>query len=260
MVSQALSPKVETFLPFIKQLTDASGELIRRHWREGFGAVARKADRSVVTATDREVEQLLRAQIMEAYPAHGILGEEFGSVNEDADYQWVLDPIDGTISYIHHVPLFVTLIGLLYQGKPVAGAIHQPILGELALGTPEATTLNGAPVRVAEVPLAEATILCTDPTLVTREQVAKADKFAALTHQAGTFRGWGDGYGYLMVAAGRAHAMLDPILNPWDVLPVIPVVQGAGAVITGWDGAAASDSAIAAAPGLHTEILRSLSA
>lgn len=243
-------------MDFAADLARTSGDLILRHWEAGGLHVERKADATVVTRTDREVEAHLRQRIEERYPHHGIIGEEYGSDREDAEWVWVLDPIDGTVSYIHGIPLFGSLIGLLHQGQPVLGVIHQPILRQLCIGDGEVTHLNGQVVRVAEAPdLAEATLLVTDPCLVPRYQDAAA--FERLTARCGTFRGWGDCYGYLMVACGRAHLMLDPVLNPWDLLPLIPVIRGAGGIITDWKGrdAVTATAAIAAPPRLHAAAL-----
>jgi len=244
---------------FIKLLAHASSKVITTHFANPDLVVDRKEDLSPVTAADRGAETVMRELIASHYPEHGIIGEEFGNSREDAEYVWVLDPVDGTISFAAGVPLFGTLIGLLYRGRPVLGCIHQPTIGQLCIGDNEQTTLNGRRVRVrTSAGLAKATLLTTDLDNIAAYQ--NYDTFEALRHEVGMFRTWGDCFGYLQVATGNADIMIDPVLNPWDLLPLIPVIQGAGGVITAWDGsdAIAGKSCIAATPELHAEVVRRL--
>ncbi|MDX1393708.1 MAG: inositol monophosphatase family protein [Gemmatimonadota bacterium] len=248
--------------PFVTGLAERSGDVLRRHFRSPGLSVETKGDDSPVTIADREAEEVLRAAIRRRFPDHGIIGEEFGTEKGNADTVWVLDPIDGTISYVAGVALFGTLIGVIHRGRPILGAIHQPITRELVIGTSSGTTLGDRPTRVRDTrTLASCTLLTTDPTLIL-DHIGRGayDRFEALTREVGTYRGWGDCYGYLLVATGRADAMADPILHPWDLLPLIPVVEGAGGVITTWTGDDPVDgsSAVAASPRLHGEILRAL--
>ena len=153
----------------------------------------------------------------------------------EAEHVWVLDPIDGTRSFAAAAPLFGTLIALLHHGQPVLGAIHQPVLRQLLVGDGRETTLNGRPVRVRATPrIEEATLLCSD--VLTPAQHQDGGAFAALCRRARLLRTWGDCYGYLLLATGWADIMCDPIMNPWDVAALIPVVRGAGGVITDWQG------------------------
>lgn len=217
-----------------------------------------KADGTPVTVADKEAERQMRAAINQAYPEHGILGEEFGPENIEAEYCWVLDPIDGTKSFLSRVPLYVTLIGLRHEGKPALGLIDQPILGERIIGDNRTCALNGRPVRVAEVPLSEAVVVSTDLDNVRRlHRDVRWNRFAdSVAH----VRTWGDGYGHLLVAAGRAHVVADPIMNPWDLVPVLPVLRGAGAMVTDWQGGdpVKGGNIIAAAPKLHAEVMAAL--
>lgn len=243
---------------FAERLADLAGEVVRAAWARPSLAVEAKADGSPVTVADRDAEAAMREAIARAYPEHGVVGEEFGSERPDAEFCWVLDPIDGTKSFVSRVPLFTILVGLRHRGTPALGVIDQPILGERAVGDGRATTFNGAPSRVAEAPLGAAVVLTTDA-----ENIARAHpraRWADLAHACAFCRTWGDGYGHLMVASGRAHVMADPVMNPWDVVPVLPVLRGAGAVATSWDGGdpAEAGNVIAAAPGLHAEVLRRL--
>tara|TARA_B100000965_G_scaffold219022_2_gene183333 strand:- start:494 stop:1267 length:774 start_codon:yes stop_codon:yes gene_type:complete len=251
----------EDFAKFIEYLCKESGRLIRSFFGAEDIGLEHKEDATPVTRADREAEALIRAQIEGHFPDHGIIGEEYGSDREDADYVWILDPIDGTQSFVHGVPLFGTLIGLLHEGKPIYGAINQPILGELCLGTPEGTLLNGNPVRVRNTEdWARATMLFTDAVPPSYKKATWKVKMHEAFQGAGIVRTWGDCYGYLMVASGRADVMVDPIMNPWDLLPLIPVIRGAGGIITDLDGneAEAGSSAVAAVPALHTQVLERL--
>ncbi len=247
---------MKEFLEFTEQLARKSGDLILPYFRSNEIDVQTKQDRTIVTRADREAEELLRQEIERTYPDHGIIGEEYGNVRTDAEYVWVLDPIDGTISFAAGVPLFGTLIGLLKNGKPVVGCIHQPVLKLLCLGDNETTTINGTPTRIRTCnEISEATLLITDPGLAELHQ--NYASFENLRRQVDTFRTWGDCFSYLQLVSGRADIALDPIMNPWDLLPLIPVVQGAGGLITGWDGGDASKatSCVAAGSGLHAEVI-----
>ncbi len=244
---------------FLHELASASGDFIRPLFADPSLAVEIKDDASPVTAADRGAEALLRTMITRHFPGHGIIGEELGSENPDAEWVWVLDPIDGTKSFITGVPLWGTLIALLHQGQPVLGAIHQPILGQLMIGDGQTTTLNDRPVHVrACARVEDATVLTSDPFNPARYQNGAA--YDRLVGRARLVRTWGDCYGYLLVAAGRADVCLDPIMNPWDVAALVPIIRGAGGVITDWQGGPAypASSTVAAHPGLHAEIIQTL--
>ncbi|MEM6884106.1 MAG: histidinol-phosphatase [Verrucomicrobiota bacterium] len=250
---------MKEFLEFTEHLAKLSGELIRPYFRSDSMDVQKKDDRTIVTRADREAEELMRTEIERAYPEHGIIGEEFGNTRADAEYVWVLDPIDGTISFAAGVPLFGTLIGLLKNGQPVAGCIHQPILDILCLGDNENTTVNGERRQIrpcSQIP--DATMLITDPGLVEPHQ--NYTSFENLRREVDTFRTWGDCFAYLQLVTGRADIAMDPIMNPWDLLPLVPVVRGAGAVFTGWDGSDVTNatSCVAAGAEIHAEVIAKL--
>ena len=224
------------FYKFIVELCQKSGPIIRQWYLQDDIGLESKSDNSPVTRADLEAEEALREAIAQRYPDHGIIGEEFGSENENAEFVWTLDPIDGTLSFVAGVPLFGTLVGLLHQGRPLLGAIHQPIVNQLCIGDGKQTELNAVAVNVRACPkLENAMILATD--LLNIDRFQNKTGFDSLLRQGGMFRGWGDCYGYLLVACGRADIMLDPIMNPWDILPVIPIIEGAGGSITTWEGA-----------------------
>jgi myo-inositol-1(or 4)-monophosphatase len=246
---------------FIEELAQASAREILPHFGQKDVGVVVKSDQSPVTIADREAERVMREMITQRFPEHGIVGEEFGTVRGDAEFVWVLDPIDGTKSFISAVPLFGTLIGLLHRGKPVLGCIHQPVLRQLMIGDGTTTTLNGKPVRGRDcIDLSTATLLMSDPMHPAVYQ--DGARFESLCRTVRVVRSWGDCYGYLLVAAGWADIMVDPIMNPWDLQPIVPIIRGAGGIITDWNGNSADGlaaaSGIAAMPGVHADVVRIL--
>ncbi|MDR1789844.1 MAG: histidinol-phosphatase [Opitutaceae bacterium] len=244
---------------FAVELARASGELIRPFFGDLSLAVETKADASPVTRADRAAEEMLRDLIAQKFPWHGVVGEEFGEDRPDAEFVWVLDPIDGTKSFISGCPLFGTLIALKHLGRPVLGVIHQPVLGQLLIGDGSLSELNGRAVRVRECRrLADATLLTSDPLNPARHRNGAA--FAAVAEEARVFRTWGDCYGYLLVASGFADIMCDPIVNPWDIQAILPIIRGAGGVVTDWHGGEPDngDSLLAAHPLLHGRLVELL--
>ena len=245
---------------FLTELARASADFIAPYFGNPGTAVEFKVDDSPVTAADRGAEKIMREMIKTRFPNHGIIGEEFGSENAGAEWVWVLDPIDGTKSFITGVPLWTTLIGLLHQGQPVLGAINQPTLGQLAIGDNHTTTLNGQPVRCrATTHLAEATLVTIDHRNLAHYQ--PDSNTDALIDACRLYRTWADGYGYLMLAAGFVDIAIDPIVNPWDIAALIPVVRGAGGTITDWPGNSPypADSTIACATAeLHEAVTKTL--
>ncbi len=248
------------YRPFMIELARASGEFIRPLYRQPGLEVDAKADQSPVTQADRGAEELMRARITQAFPSHGIIGEECGTDRPEAEFVWVLDPIDGTKTFITGVPLWGTLIALLHGGQPVLGCIHQPVLNQLMIGDGATTTLNGEPVRCRGTRhLADATLLTSDALNPATYQDGAA--FAALTRRAKLVRTWGDCYGYLLLASGWADVCLDPIMNPWDIAALVPIIRGAGGTISDWHGGAPypAESTLASATAeLHAAVLATL--
>jgi len=225
----------DAFLAFALSLADAAGDVIRPYFREPL-AIRDKADLTPVTAADRVAEETMRALIEERFPEHGILGEEFGRVREDAEFVWSLDPIDGTKSFISGVPLFGTLIALTRGGRSILGVIDQPILRERwvgAVGRP--TTLNGAAIRCRACPvLAAATLFATTPDMFKGEDAAS---FARVSDKVKLTRFGADCYAYGLVATGFVDLVLEASLEPYDFCAMVPIVEGAGGVATDWRGA-----------------------
>ncbi len=244
---------------FLNELLDVSGERIANYFHKRDFSIEQKANNTPVTIADKEAERVMRELINKRFPDHGIIGEEFGSENENAEYVWVLDPIDGTIAFIHGVPLFVTLIALLRNGQPILGGINQPVAKLRCEGDNETAWLNGNVVSMrTPESIKEATLLATDIANIGRYHNRQG--FQNLLEQARLFRTWGDGFGYLLLASGKADIMLDARMAPWDILPVIPVARGAGAVITTFAGGdpVTGNSAVTAHPSVHDEVLRIL--
>lgn len=245
---------------FIEELSGISARVIRPLFGDHSLAVETKSDDTPVTLADRGAEAALRTAIARRYPAHGIIGEELGSERADAEYVWVLDPVDGTKSFMSACPLFGTLIALLHRGQPILGAIHQPILNQLVVGDGSSTTLNGQPARCRRTQrLEDATLLTSNWLNPATYQNGPA--FDAVAQRAKLARTWGDCYGYLLVATGWADVMCDPIMNPWDIAALIPVIRGAGGVITDWQGrdpVNAKSIVAAATPELHAEVVQLL--
>ncbi len=245
------------FASFATEIVREAGAGIARRFSDGSYSVDAKEDGTPVTEADREAEEFLRERIARTYPSHGVIGEEFGTEGADREYVWVLDPIDGTKSFVHGVPLFGTLVGLLHRGRPILGVIHQPVLDRTAVGDNRSATVNGRPAVLRPArSLASATLLCTDPS--DPAFLAAGAPFLSLLEEAGIVRTWGDCFGYLMLVSGRADVMIDPVLEPWDVLPLLPVLRGAGVSVAGLDGGAPEESGslvAASCPALRERVL-----
>ncbi|HVW22175.1 MAG TPA: histidinol-phosphatase [Opitutaceae bacterium] len=244
---------------FLHELAEKSGDFIRPFFGRPGLAVETKEDQSPVTEADRGAEKLMRELIAKKYPAHGVIGEEFGEHNPGAEFTWVLDPVDGTKAFAAACPLFGTLIALLHQGRPVLGAIHQPVLRQLLVGDGRSATLNGRSARLRPCRRIEDALLLTGDAF-NPARYRNGPAFEDLARRAKLYRGWGDCYGYLLVATGWADIMCDPIMNPWDIQALIPVVRGAGGTITDWHGGdpVKADSIVAAGPELHAQVIAAL--
>ena len=236
-----------------------AGEVIMPLYESGT-TVELKSDRTPVTLADRNAEEAIRAFLAKECPGHGIIGEEFGETQGDGRYRWILDPIDGTKSFIHHVPLFGTLVALERDGEPVVGVIACHAVGEtVSAATGLGAWLNGKRAYVSKTAtLAEATVSMTSFKRMPQYEPAA---FARITEGAGLVRAWGDCYGYMMVATGRADVMLDAVMNLWDVAALYPVIREAGGQITTWAGEPGPGQSSLATNGLlHAVALEALRA
>lgn len=221
-------------------MADKVRPVIRRHFRTRI-AVDAKADASPVTIADREAEQVMRGMISAAFPTHGIRGEEFGLHQADAEWVWVLDPIDGTKSFVSGSLAFGTQIALLHGGQPVLGLIDQPITGERWLGRAgESTLFNGAPAQTSDTELlAEAVVYTSAPDHFDADQ---RGRFDALAKKARFSRASHDCYAAGLLALGTVDLLLEGNVHDYDILPQLPIILGAGGIVTDWDGRALTDA------------------
>jgi myo-inositol-1(or 4)-monophosphatase len=227
------------FGAFVDQLANVSGETIRPFFRTALGVEnkSRSGDFDPVTAADRAAEAAMRALIKKTFPEHGILGEEFGAERADAEYVWVLDPIDGTKSFICGLPAWGTLIALTRRGEPIYGMMHQPFTREHFVGDGKAASYRGpaGDRKLRTRPcaaLAEAVLMTTSPLLM---QDADRQCFARVESAVRLSRYGGDCYAYCVLAAGHIDLVIETELKPYDVLPLIPIIEGAGGIVTTWD-------------------------
>ncbi len=243
---------------FAKNLASISGEIIKNYFRKSI-SIDKKFDNSPVTIADKKAEELMREAIMKHYPEHGIVGEEFGIYNSTSEYQWVIDPIDGTKSFICGTVNFGTLIALLKNDEPVFGVFNQPILNEFLIGDNKTALLNDNSVSMRSCSkLSDAVLLTTDYLNV--EKYQDIVKFNSLIHKVKIFRGWGDCYGYYLLATGFADIMIDPIMSFWDIAAVVPIIKGAGGIITDYHGnnPLQGNSIIAASSDIHQQVIKEL--
>jgi myo-inositol-1(or 4)-monophosphatase len=253
------------FAAFVDELASAAGEAIRPYFRTSLGVEnkAHSGPFDPVTAADRAAEQAMRALIRKNFPAHGVIGEEFNADQPNASYVWVLDPIDGTKSFISGMPMWGTLIGLLKDGEPVYGMMHQPFIGERFTGDGDSARYRG-PAGERSLctrpcaSLKEATIATTSPLLMNEQDRASFRAVEAATRLS---RYGGDCYGYCMVAGGFIDLVIETNLKPHDIVALIPIIEGAGGIITNWEGGPASKGGRIVAAGdkrVHAEALKLL--
>ena len=231
------------FAAFVDRLATVSGEAILPFFRTSLGIENKGSSGNFdpVTAADRAAEDAMRTLIRKSFPDHGIIGEEFGSERTDAEYVWVLDPIDGTKSFITGMPAWGTLIALTRSGEPVYGMMHQPFTQERFTGDSNSARYRGpAGPRALRVrrcaQLSDAMLMTTSPLLMNetdRQTFAKVEQAVKLSRYGG------DCYAYCMLAAGHVDLVIETELKPYDILPLIPIITGAGGIITAWDGSTA---------------------
>jgi histidinol-phosphatase len=226
----------ETLLQAVHECAELAGAEALAHYRTNV-AVEWKADGSPVTAADRGAEAAMRRWIRARFPSDGILGEEFGEERGTSGRRWVVDPIDGTKSFVRGVPLWASLVAVVEDGRVLAGAACFPAVGEAisaAMGC--GSWHNRSRTQVSSVAdLRQATVLVSDPRLF--PSPTERDRWERLASSAAVSRTWGDAFGYLMVATGRAEVMVDPVVNAWDIACFLPIVEEAGGVFTDLRGA-----------------------
>lgn len=245
---QNADPQTDARLRLAVSAARAAGRVTLQWFRQSALAVERKGDGSPVTAADRASETLLREQIAAQFPDDAILGEEFGEKPGTSPYRWVLDPIDGTKSFITGVPLYTTLVAVMKDNEPLIGVIYAPATDEIvyAAGGPSWFAIGDATPTEARVSgaerLADATFLTTEVDTFDKVRVDAAhpqgarEVYNQLEKACRLTRTWGDAYGYLLVATGRADVMVDPELNLWDAAALQPIIEGAGGHYSDWQG------------------------
>ncbi|AUY32233.1 histidinol-phosphatase [Pseudomonas soli] len=253
--------QIGEFRSFSEQLADAAAAAIQPYFRASLD-VEDKGGRlyDPVTIADKAAEEAMRALIQARYPTHGILGEEQGAALGSSPLTWVLDPIDGTRAFITGLPLWGTLIALNDGTRPVLGVMNQPFTGERFIGTPHGAWRNDTPLKTrACADLASATLMCTTPDMF--DTPARKAAFEAVASKARLMRYGGDCYAYCMLACGFVDVIVEASLQPYDVQALMPIIEGAGGVITSWDGGSAQDGGCVVAcgdPALHAQVLAML--
>jgi histidinol phosphatase-like enzyme (inositol monophosphatase family) len=250
-----MDAQLASFLDFAVDAAWQAGRLTLAHYQTGV-TVERKPDRSAVTIADREAEKLLRRLIERRFPDHAIVGEEFGGNDRDARYRWILDPIDGTNSFVRGVPFYGVLVALEIDREPVVGVAYFPAVDEMVSAARGlGCRWNGRVARVSGVTsLDEACVAYTDARAVAERL---GDGWTYLMRDTALERGWGDCYGHCLVATGRVDIMLDPRMNPWDCAALMPIVHEAGGRFTDWKGRVTIDGgdAVSTNGALHDEVL-----
>lgn len=254
-------PSPEELLTAALEISDAAAAIPLRYFRSAL-AVEDKADQSPVTVADRETEQQITRAILQRFPEHGIFGEEFGRRDSSGSLTWIIDPIDGTKSFISGSPLFGMLLGVTRDGVPEAGVIRMPALGEVFGGSRGGPALrNGEEICCRPAPpLADARLYLNESNLLMERQ---PERFARLM-RAGKLRRFAyDCYSFALLAMGQIDAVVDFDLQPYDYMPVVPVIEAAGGVISDWHGSRlglGSDGSVLAAGSreLHAELLELL--
>ena len=234
---------LDSRLALARRIGVAAGRHTLRYFQRDNYEVERKGDASPVTIADKEAEQLLRQEIAAAFPDDGILGEEFGEVAGSSGYRWILDPIDGTKSFISGVPLYGTMIGVEYDGRAVLGLVYLPGLDEGVYASQGAgcwhwrgaASPTSAHVSTRRT-LSEGALVISQ--LDSFAQRGASQAYLELEQAASITRTWGDCYGYLLVATGRVEVMIDPIMNVWDAAAIQPIMEEAGGTFTNWSGQA----------------------
>jgi histidinol-phosphatase len=253
---EASSKELKDLLEFAVVLARGAGDITLNYFRKR-PETSTKADGSYVTIADREAEAYLRRQIAERFPDDGVLGEEEGEVNGRSGRRWIVDPIDGTFAFVHGVPFYGVLIALEIENEMSVGVVNIPALDEIVSAAKGCGCfLNGEPARVsATARLEEALLLSTDFTACEVYGFGRAAE--SLQRRAKSNRTWGDCYGYVLVATGRADVMLDPVMNLWDCAPMLPIMEEAGGTFTDWRGVktATGGNAIATNGLLFNEVM-----
>lgn len=242
-----MTPASDLLLEAVEEAARLAGEVALRHFRAGV-AVEWKPDGSEVTSADRDAERAVREWLDARFPDDSIVGEEFGLEQRSAPRTWYIDPIDGTKSFVRGVPLWGSMVAVTLNGRVHAGAVCCPAVGETVVAATGAGCWhNGARAVVSVIDRVDrAAILVTDAQFRTHPE--RAPRWQSLSRECALSRTWGDCYGYVLIATGRAEVMADDRLNPWDVAALLPILRESGGVLTDWAG----HSGVLGADGLAT--------
>lgn len=253
----SMAEDLAIYLEFARQIARQAGQETLAYFQKGFEADI-KQDGSPVTQADRRAEQIIREAIQQRFAGHAVLGEEFGETGAaGASHRWIIDPIDGTQSFIHGVPLYANLIGLEIDGRVEVGVANFPALGEMvSAASGLGCWWNDRPARVsAKTKLAEAVVSCTD--FGNFAKYGGEEAYLRLARRAWYRPGWGDAYGYLLAATGRIEVMIDPVMSVWDCAPFPPILREAGGYFGDWEGNETihAGRSVAASKALLAEVL-----
>lgn len=230
----------QELINFANFLADISGEIAKKYFRSKITGEIEKDDNSPVTKADREIEALIRQEIEKKFPHHGIIGEEYGNKNENAEFIWILDPIDGTSSFIIGRPIFGTLIALIHNQKPILGILNQPIINERWVGIElQGSFFNGKKIESRKCSEISNAVMCASSSFYFKNEDAKMfEELCKLTKYqklGGVIYG-GDCYSYASIASGNIDIVIDPGLQVYDYAALIPIIENAGGIITDWQG------------------------
>ncbi|HEX4610667.1 MAG TPA: inositol monophosphatase family protein [Urbifossiella sp.] len=233
-----------------------AGDLARAYYETTFD-IESKADDSPVTIADRQAEQLIRALVTKSFPDDGFLGEEFGDQPGGSGFRWVIDPIDGTRSFVRHIPIWATLIGLEYRGEPIGGVAYIPVLGQVYRALRgDGAFVNDRRIHVSKTDRLGDALMCYS-SLNWFAKVGKEAAFLELVRRTQRQRGFGDFYGFCLVAEGACDFMLDHGVHEWDVSALKAIVEEAGGAFTDWGGTPTSKTpdVVASNGTLHADVL-----
>lgn len=256
-VKGEVKSELNELLQFAVELGRGAGEITLEYFRKN-PETSTKSDGSYVTIADRHAESFLREEIAKRFPDDGVIGEEESESVGRSGRRWIVDPIDGTFAFVHGVPFYGVLIALEIEGESSVGVVNIPALGEIVYAAKGlGCFLNGEPTRVSNTAeLKDALLLSTDFTSCARYGFGREAEL--LQERVKASRTWGDCYGYVLVASGRADVMLDPVMNLWDCAPLLPIMEEAGGTFTDWRGARtiSGGNSIATNGKLFDEVMR----
>ncbi|MBC8144743.1 MAG: histidinol-phosphatase [bacterium] len=253
-----MKPNLLSILDVAVEAALEAGRITLEYFQTSSLVVYTKSDQSPVTIADRAAESRIIEIVRDHFPSHSIIGEESGESVGSEPYQWIIDPIDGTKSFINGVPLYGVMIGVAIDGVPSVGVVHFPALGDMhTAARGHGSHWNGRPAKVSDrSSLDEARLLTTSPKSYGPDP-RKARIYAELERRSSLARGWGDCYGHMLVATGRADIMLDPKMSLWDCAALLPIIEEAGGRFTDWNGDARIDGgdAISTNAALHAVVM-----